>query len=377
MYNKSGRPDLPLMLTALACCCTGLLLAASLGYIGAAQELTSGSTDRLFVTHAVSMLAGTAICAVLTFFGPQRLTAHAYMLLAAGEVLTLLTLTPLGYSPDGSDDRAWLDLGYVTVQPSEILKVCFILSFAAHISRYGGRISRLRDLLLLLLHAAVPTATVWVQGDQGTGVIFTAVAAAMLIAGGLEVRYLIGALLILPAVGAAVWTALLAEHQKQRILTILDPTLDPLGAGYQQLASRSAIEGGGIFGSGLFSRERELVYVSQAENDFIFSYAAQVGGLVLCALIIVLEFAFVLRLLVLCGRAQDEGRLVLAGAAALFFTHTFVNIAMVLGFMPVIGVPLPFISAGGTATVSMLALTGAAQGAKNIKTEEYLCRSTS
>lgn len=362
MYNKSGRVDVPLFAAALGCCVIGLLLAASMQYIGAGQDITSGSVEGLFKTHAAAMLAGGVLCALLTVIGCGTLERYAPYFLGAGLLLTAVTFTPFGYAPAGSDDRAWIDLGFVTLQPSEILKLCFIVSFAAHIRSLGEELNKPLNLLLLALHAAVPTGLVWAQGDQGTAVIFIAAAVGMLIAGGLDVRLLLGTLLALPVIGWGAWSFLLREHQKQRLAVLLDPSLDPLGAGYQQLRAREAIAGVGWFGSGLFSRERDLVRVSQAQNDFIFSYAAQTGGFALCAVITLLLFFIVIRMTVLSNRAEGSGKIICAGAAAMLFAHTFINISMVLGFMPVIGVPLPFISAGGTAVMTMLAAVGLVQG---------------
>ena len=369
MYNNSGRPDALLFCGALLCCSAGMLLAASMQYIGAGQEFTSGSVTGLLWTHIAAVLAGGVLCALLTLIGSDTLARHGGAVLAGGLLLTLLTFTPLGYSPEGSDDRAWISLGFTTVQPSEILKLCFIISFAAHIMQAGERINEPRDLALLLLHAAVPTGIVWAQGDQGTCVIFIVIAAAMLVVGGLSVRIITAALLLSPLAAWGAW-GLLGEHQKQRLAVLLDPSLDPLGTGFQQLSAGKALASGGWFGSGLFSRERELVYVSQSQNDFIFSYAAQTGGFLLCAVIVLLLFGTVMRAAVLSGRSRGAGRLMSAGAAAMLFAHTFINIAMVLGFMPVIGVPLPFISAGGTAVVSMLGGIGLVQAGTGPKANE-------
>ena len=360
MYNKSRRADLPLLLLTAAACGIGLTLAASLGYIGAAQDITSGETGGLFATQAAALLIGAVLCVSVMLIGSKRLARYGAHILTAGMALTALTFTPLGVSPEGSDDRAWLSLGGVTLQPSELLKLCFIVSFAAHLDTVKDRLSRPRELALLLLHAAAPTALVWAQGDQGTALVFILIAAGMLFAAGLNAGYFAAAVLALPLAGWVLWSRLLGEHQKDRIKVLLYPSADPLGTGFQQLQAGRALAQGGLWGSGLFSRERDLVYVSQAENDFIFSYAGQVGGLVLCGAIIVILFAAVLRMTALAGRSTGAGRLMIAGAAMMLFSHTFLNLAMVLGFMPVIGIPLPFISAGGTAMIAMLGAVGLA-----------------
>ena len=362
MYNESRRADLPLLLLTAAACGIGLTLAASMGYIGAAQDITSGETGGLFVTQAAALLIGAVLCITLMLTGSRRLARYGTQILIAGMALTALTFTSLGVSPEGSDDRAWLSLGGVTLQPSEMLKLCFIISFAAHISSVQDRLGKPRELMLLLLHAAAPTALVWAQGDQGTALVFILIAAGMLFAAGLGAGYFAAAVFLFPLAGWVLWSRLLGEHQRDRIRVLLDPSADPLGTGFQQLQAGRALSQGGLWGSGLFSRERDLIYVSQAENDFIFSYAGQVGGLVLCGAIIAVLFAAVIRMTVLAGRSTGAGRLMTAGAAMMLFSHTFLNLAMVLGFMPVIGIPLPLISAGGTAMIAMLGAVGIACG---------------
>ena len=362
MYNKSKHFDGALLLLTGACCAIGLLLAASMEYIGENRSFTSGSVGGLFLRQTAAVSAGACACGMLSFVSARGFCRSAAAVMLFGTALTALTFTPLGVSPEGSDDRAWIALGAFGIQPSEILKLCFIISFAAHLCVRRDRINTPSGLGLLLLHAAVPTGMVWLQGDQGTAVVFMVITAGMLMTGGLKVKYIIGVMLASPAAAWVMWRFVLQEHQKQRLAVLLDPSLDPLGAGFQQTQSRLAIAEGGLLGSGLFSREGELVYVSQSQNDFVFSYAGQVGGAVLCAAVIVLEFALVLRLLSLSAKRSGAGRLIASGTAAMLFAHSFINIAMALGFMPVIGVPLPFISAGGTAAVSMLAAVGAVQG---------------
>ncbi len=358
LYNKTKQVDLPLIILAALCCALGLTLASSMEYIGAAESFTSGSVKGLFFTQLTALLIGVIGCAVIKTMGTIRLMRYALPIELTGFFMTALTLTPLGISPAGSDDKAWLRLGGFSIQPAEILKLCFLIGFTAHIERVRERLNSPLALLLLLMHAAAPVVLIWLQGDQGTALIFIAVSLAMLIAGGLDFRLLISGLMLSPLLIWFAWRFLMQEHQRSRLMILLDPSQDPLGAGFQQAQAQLAIARGGLWGNGLFSREAELVYVSQSQNDFVFSYAGQVGGLVLCAATVILQFALVLRIAVTAGRSAGPRKIAGAGAAAMFFTHTFINISMVLGFMPVVGVPLPFISAGGTAMTVMLWVLG-------------------
>lgn len=363
MYNDSitkksrvRRVDAPLAVLTLLCCAVGALTAASQQYRGAAETFTEGDTSQLVFRYLVSLTAGAVLGAVLVIVGHRRLLKLSPIVLTIGLLVTALTFTPLGYAPEGSDDRAWLSIGGYGFQPSEFLKLCFIVSFAAHLHRLGKSLNKPSQLMLLLLHAGVPTALVWLQGDQGTALVFVFISLGMLIYAGLDSRILTAALFALPLIGFALWRFALAEHQRQRILSVLDPSRDPMGTGFQQLQARRAFASGGLLGEGLFSLEGDTVYVSQSQNDFVLSYLGRAGGLLLTAAVVILMFSLTLRIVQLSGRSGGFSGLVRSGTAALFFTHTLINVSMELGIMPVIGVPLPFISAGGTARTVMLAL---------------------
>ncbi len=344
----------------VVCCAAGALTVWSLEDTAQYVRVTSGGVDMPFaIRQSVYIVLGLAAMLAVGRIEIQKLTEHKYIVGAVGVLPTLLTFTSLGVSAGGSDDRAWLAVGGYTFQPSEILKVCFIITFAAHITALGKRIDRPLPLLGLLLHAAVPTALVYFQGDQGTAVIFLLIAAVMLFAAGLSFRYAAVAVVISPLIAWSVWTFLLKDHQKERILVLLDKGLDPLGTGFQQRQSAAALQNGGLLGRGLFSAgDEKLVYVSQSQNDFVFSYIGQTLGFVGCAAVLILLFSLCMRIAACSGRGTKEENLVSAGVFALLFSHTLINTGMVLGFLPVIGVPLPFFSAGGSACISMCAAVG-------------------
>lgn len=358
MYNSNhnGRRTALFVIPAV-CCVMAVVLAASLEHTNALTTVTSGSTNGLALRTALFALAGAAAAFAASRTDTELLRRCALPIGASGLVLTALTFTPLGTAPSGSDDRAWLGYGGLSFQPSEILKLCFIISFSAHLCRVKN-MSRPVSALLLLLHAAVPAALVWAQGDQGTALVFAVIAAVMLVSGGLPYPYTAAALIMLPA-AARLASGLLQEHQRRRIAVLFDPSLDPLGTGFQQLQSRRAIAGGGLFGRGLFTDGSSFVYVSQSQNDFILAYAGQAAGMLACAVITALLFGLCFTVTRLSAKAQTPfGQHLCSGAGGLFFAHTLINTAMALGFMPVIGVPLPFFSSGGTAMIAMLAALG-------------------
>lgn len=360
MSKKQRSTDLLLLTLTLLCCIIGIILVFSLVYNNGNDAISSGITSSLWKTKLIAFAIGLACAFIIYSLGINRISKLWILIMLIGLVLTALTFTPLGIGPEGSDDKAWLNIkGFMTVQPSEILKICFIISFAVHISKVKERLNKSLVLLGLLLHAAIPIIIVCMQGDQGTAVVFIVIALVMLFSGGLKWQYILTTIILSPVLIWCIWHFFLQEHQKQRILVLFNPELDPLGTGYQQIQGKKALQNGGLWGKGLFNgNPDDFVYVSESQNDFIFSYAGQTLGFVGCVVIVILLFAICLRILINSTKCDTMGSTVCAGVTALIFSHSIINIGMVLGFMPVIGIPLPFISAGGTAMITMLSAIG-------------------
>lgn len=359
MLRKLRNTDILLLILTLICCIGGIILVFSLVYNNGSEAISSNITSSLWKTKLAAMALGLACAFIIYALGIKRIAKLWIVFIIGGLILTALTFTSLGIGPAGADDKAWLDLKGFTIQPSEILKICFIISFAVHISKVKEKLNKPLILLSLIIHAAIPIALVCMQGDQGTAVIFVIIALIMLFAGGLKWQYIITTIILSPIIIWSIWHFFLLEHQKQRILVLFNPELDPLGTGYQQLQGKKAIQSGGLWGKGLFNgNEKDFIYVSESQNDFIFSYAGQTVGFIGCIIIVILLFAICFRILIDSTKCDSLGSEVCAGVTGLIFSHSIINIGMVLGFMPVIGVPLPFFSAGGTAMVTMLSAIG-------------------
>ena len=226
------------------------------------------------------------------------------------------------------------------------------------------------QLLLLLLHAAVPMGIVAIQGDYGTAIIFASATVFMLFAAGLSVWYILAGCAILPFAVWFIWNHVFGEIHRGRIMVLIHPGTDPLGLEYQQDLGLRAIRAGGLLGQGL--KAESYVSVPEMHNDFIFSFIAQAFGFVGAAAVILLLAVICLRLFSDSRRAKDTmGKTICMGVFAVMFTHCLLNIGMVLKVMPVIGVPLPFFSAGGTAMVSMYLCIGLAVSAYTHNVRKY------
>ncbi len=333
------------------------LLSCVMLYVIADNELLDTVDMSTFRTQLGATLLGIGCAVVLSLIDYNRVIRlwWLYMPIAIG--LVLLTFTSLGYQRSGADDQAWLGIGSFYLQPSELLKLAFILSFSFHLAKDEENMNRLPHMLLLCLHACVPLGLVALQGDYGTAIIFGAIFVAEILSAKISIRYIFAALVILPIACWVAWNFLLDSVHKNRILILFNPGTDPQGLEYQQDLGLSALASGGVFGLGFQSEN--YVTVPEMHNDFIFSFIGQSIGLVGALFVVVLLAFLCLKILtnnLHCKNAQ--GRFICVGVFGMLLTHCFMNIGMVLKVMPVIGIPLPFLSAGGTAMVCMYIALG-------------------
>ncbi len=252
--------------------------------------------------------------------------------------------------------QRWIDVGFFQLQPAELMKIALVIGLARYF--HGATLEDVRRptyLILPIVMVLVPAALVMRQPDLGTATMLVLIGAAMFFLANVPLWFFgAGAALSLAALPVA-WS-MLHDYQKKRILTFLDPESDPLGAGYHILQSKIALGSGGLFGKGfLKGTQSHLNFVPEKQTDFIFSMLAEelglIGGVALVTLyVLVLTYAAAI-----CLSVQNQfGRLLGLGIAATVFIYMFINIAMVMGLIPVVGVPLPLISYGGTAMVSIL-----------------------
>jgi rod shape determining protein RodA len=256
----------------------------------------------------------------------------------------------------GMGAQRWIDLGVIQLQPSELMNVALVLALARYFHvRSNEDIGRIRHLILPALMILIPTALVLKQPDLGTAIMLLMTGAILLFLAGLRLRIFL-LLALNTAAGVPIAWRFLRDYQKNRIYTFLDPDSDPLGAGYHILQSKIALGSGGLFGKGfLLGSQSHLSFLPEKQTDFIFTTLAEefglIGGLALLALytlIIAYGFAIALR----CR--NHFGRLLGLGIATNFFLYVFINTAMVMGLIPVVGVPLPLISYGGTAMLAVM-----------------------
>lgn len=342
--------DKLLLLAVIICSSVGVILLSALAKHDAVTQAT-------YITQFGSMIAGVVISLMISVIDYKKIAKLWFLYVPAALIPVALTFTSLGVGVEGTDDVAWLRLGPVTFQPSEVLKIAFLLSFSFHLYKVKDNINNFLNVILLCLHGAVPILIVMKQGDHGTALVFIIMFIVMMFSAGISIVYILAALAAFPPIVYFGWTYLLGDVQKDRIMILFNPGSDPEGIEYQQDIGLSALAAGGKLGQGLNSKD--FADVPEIYNDFIFSYAGYVFGFAGCVAIIALAAFICIKLIADSRRTREElGKNICMGAFAMIFTHYVMNIGMVLKVMPVIGIPFPFMSAGGTALVSMYVVIG-------------------
>ena len=327
-----------------------VLLAITLISLVTMYSAAGEGSTRLMV-HARNLGMAVLITWLVASLSPRRLMTVAIPLYLAGLAL-LFCVELFGVSAKGA--KRWLDLGFTRIQPAELMKIAIplMLAWFFHISqnRLRARYVHLMAIMLLVL----PVALVGRQPDLGTAILIGSTGAFVIYFAGLPWRVILASLVIGVAALPLLWLNM-KPYQKERVLTMIDPTNDPLGKGFHIIQSTIAVGSGGMQGKGwLKGTQVHLDFVPERTTDFIFSVYAEEFGLVGTAVLLTLYAVLIGRGLMIASQAQSPfGRLLAASMTMSLFTYAFVNIGMVIGILPVVGVPLPFMSYGGTALVTL------------------------
>jgi len=351
-----------LPLLAIAVSALGILTVYSASYAPGAD-----SPAPMAMRQLVWCIAGLLAMGAMLSFDYRRLERHAYLIYLV--VLVAVLAVPL-IGQVGGGSRRWIRLGPMSVQPSEFVKLALVLVFARHFSQTAPAKLGLREAAVPLLLAVVPAVAILVQPDLGSAALLGLLALTMLVIGGVQLRWL--ALLASPVVLVAplLWRHL-KEYQQKRILTFLDPGQDPLGAGYHVIQSKIAVGSGMLWGKGfLQGTQNHLSFLPEQHTDFIFSVFSEEWGLIGGMVLIALYLALLLRGTVIAARARNRfGALVVLGILSIVFWQVVVNVGMTTGLLPVVGIPLPFFSYGGSSLLCLLMGIGLAM---NVSMRRFL-----
>ncbi len=349
--------DLQLTTYAALLGAIGLVMAYT-NSVEAGQSVLAGGTvfSRALMWSALAMVVFT----VVTLFDYHWLKTLAWPIYGANVGLLVLTLA-IGDGVGGS--ARWVSIGPLTFQFSELAKILMMIVLAAYLGNREGSLDSLSSIVGACLLMVPPVLLVMLQPDLGTSLVLIAILAGMLFMSGASLRWLLamaaGALAAIPLA----WTYVLLDYQKDRILSFLDPAADVQGSSWQLIQSQIAVGSGGLLGTGLTnSTQSRGNFLPVQESDFVFAVLAQEMGFIGALVVFVLFTALIWRILACAWRSRDPfGTLLGAGLASMVLFQVFVNIGMVIGILPITGIPLPFITHGGSSLVSLAIGLGVVQ----------------
>jgi rod shape determining protein RodA len=345
----------------------GLLNIYSAGF-----SLTDLSRTPLYIKQVQWILIGLVGMALAFFIDYRFLNRHAYIIYGISIVLLLVVFTS-GYATRGS--QRWIAGGGLTFQPSELVKLTMILALAKYFDRHQfGRGYHLTELFIPFLIVIIPFLFILKQPDLGTGLILFILFLSIVFFVGLDLKSL-----LIAAAGGLILTPIgwyfLKDYQRERILTFFNPERDPLGSGYHIIQSMIAVGSGGIFGKGfLKGSQTQLKFLPEQQTDFVFSVFAEEWGFLGGIILLIMFLSLILWGLKIMIHSKDyPGALIAFGITMLIFWEVFINIGMVLGILPVVGIPLPFLSYGGSSMVVLMTAVGLLM---NISVRRFILQSS-
>lgn len=329
----------------------GLLMLLLLTSVSVVFSASGENSDRLF-SHLGNMGVALTAMVLVSHIPPQRLMQFALPIYIFG-ILLLLGVALFGVVVNGS--RRWLELGLTRIQPSELMRLAVPMMLAWYFHYKQETLSG-RDYVYAALMLVIPVAFIAKQPDLGTTLLITASGFFVLFLAGLSWKVIAGAAIAAGSALPLVWNYLLHDYQRQRVLTLIDPAADPLGAGYHIIQSTIAVGSGGVAGKGwMMGTQTHLDFLPERSTDFIFAVFSEEFGLIGNLFLLLLYAAIIWRGMHLAAGAPSLFGRLLSGAIVLtFFTYAFVNMGMVSGILPVVGVPLPLVSYGGTSMLTVL-----------------------
>jgi rod shape determining protein RodA len=337
-----------------------LWVVCALGAIGvlALYSVGGGDFSKWALAHAVRFTVFLGLALFLSFYRPQTFHDYAFAAYGAGIVLLIMTLG-LGVVRGGA--RSWLDLGFIRIQPSELMKPILVLCLARFYSHVPPReIRKFSAIWPVALILAPPILLILLQPDLGTTMLIVLATISMMFLAGLPLRLFIGGGLAVAAAIPAVYWFLMLPHQRERVLIFLDPEQDPLGAGYHLSQSKIAMGSGGITGRGFLNgTQASGDFLPEPHTDFIFPAIAEEWGLIGGLVIILLLFLLLQWGMRVALDAKERfDRMAAAGLTLTIFFYVAINLLMIMGLAPVVGIPLPLISYGGSAMLTCMICLG-------------------
>lgn len=341
-----------------------------------------GSVDNFgkskLVMQVAMTLAGLVAVFIIANMDYRFFVDRFYIIMFLGSAFLLAITLLFGITGENMEtsNRSWLTIPIVNIaiQPSEFVKITFLCTFAKHLDLVKKKINQPLTLLGLMAHAGVIVGLILLSGDLGVALVYLGIIAIMLFCAGLSVWYFVAAAVLIAIMFPLVWEFFLKEYQRERVIYGFQPQLDPTGYGRQPLMSRDAIANGGIWGRGLFGG---VIYekLVASHTDFIFATVCEKFGFVGGSLVVAALAVMAIRLIWLGAQSRDTvGKLICCGIAGIIIIQSLENLWMCLALVPVVGITLPFVSAGGSSMLALFMLTGLAHSVYAQERKFYFSR---
>ena len=346
--------DYVLLVAAVLLCVCGFIAVFS-----ATRSLDAG-TRQMAVQISAAVL-GICLMFVLAWFDYEsysEITKYIFL----GSIGILIFVLIFGEGKEETGANSWIRVAGIGIQPSELVKLSFAVTFSVHLTKVKESLNSIRTVLALFLHFAILFGLVILQNDTGTALVFLFMFICMMFVAGISYKYVFAAIGTGLALTPLAWF-LLSDYQKNRILVFLNPERDAAGAGFQVMQSKIAIGSGQVFGRGYMQGpQNQLAMLPEKNTDFIYGVIGEEFGFVGTLLILALLVILIARCIYIAQKAKnDMGSYICIGLAAMYTFHTFENICMCIGLMPVTGIPLPFVSYGGSSILTNFMAIGLLQ----------------
>ena len=365
IVKRSWREKLKCFDPFLMLCTAGLSLISVAVLWGGRGDFGS----RAFYMQLAMSVVGVFAAVVLASFDYEHIVSKYYIVAFLGSVFIMAVTALFGVSI--GSNRSWLEIGGFSIQPSEFVKAAYIMTFSKHLAMVKHKINKPKTLLGLGIHAGIIIGCVLISGDLGVALVYMAITAVMLFCAGLSGWYFVAVLAVLALAFPYLWD-MLELYQQERILVAFDPDIDPTGKGQQSIIGRKAIINGGLTGCGI---EGGYYYTTLpvAESDFMYATLCEKLGFFGGVGIMILMMLAVIRILMIGRHArQDYGTYICVGVAAMLVIQSVVNIGMCLVMFPVIGITLPFVSAGGSSVLATYIIVGMVHSVRAGRSKFYL-----
>ncbi len=349
----SDKPDMALLVGSIIASIFGIITINS-------ASATMPNHIKLVLVQSVALLLGLGAMTVIIYLKYTHLEKLKYLVFGVGIGLLVLVLA-IGKLSNGT--QGWFVLGPITIQPAEIAKICFIVTMSLHLSLVKERVNEIKTLVLLIIHLSCYVVPVLLQPDFGTAIVFLIIFTFQIFFANIARKYILYALGAVCLIAPIVWL-FLVPYQKNRILSLFTPEKDPTGSGYHILQSQLAIGSGQIWGRGyLKGPQTQFGYLPEKQTDFAFSVIGEEFGLIGTIIVTTLLFIIIYRCFDNARSCSHDpfGELICVGVGAMLFFHTLENIGMCIGLLPITGIPLPFISYGGSNLVTCFCAIGLVQ----------------